>query len=138
MTDCYCDDGDGPAAVYQPSDVRSARKVYACTECNRAILPGESYERVYGIWPNIDGPEVLRTCAYCAALRDWVEAHVPCLCKMHGYLIEGCKEAVEEHEREAPELRAEFDAMLAELMARPFPPGSPYHHDRRPEENTRT
>ena len=32
--------------------------------------------------------QTYRACCRCIALRDWVQAHVPCLCWAHGSMIE--------------------------------------------------
>jgi hypothetical protein len=118
MSECYCD-FDDVAVFYEAKDVARARKLYFCHECSRAIFPGESYERVYGIWPTIDGPDVMRTCAWCMELKEWIQAHVPCFCFAHGYLIEGAGEAVEEYAHETDGLRFGYLRRKALIYRRP-------------------
>lgn len=99
MSECYCD--------YEPSTVYSktmpiARKQHRCDECFRPIAPGEQYERVFGVW---DGDaSTFRTCAQCLALREYVLAHVPCLCWSHGSMIDDCISTADEYAHEAPGL----------------------------------
>lgn len=97
--ECFCD-YEMPA-VYA-NYTRVARKQHVCEECRREIHVGESYERVFGVW---DGScSVFKTCARCISLRDYVKAHVPCLCWQHGNTIEDCMETAREYAREAPGL----------------------------------
>jgi hypothetical protein len=114
---CYCDDGD-PPIFYRKSEVLSAREPHTCYECHRAILPGESYEKVHAMWER-DRPETIHTCAWCIDLRDWMMAHVPCFCFMHGGLMTLVREELENNWEARDALAPEVEAMLAELHARP-------------------
>lgn len=116
MSLCACDEGEFPV-VSELTDVRMARVAHTCTECERAILPGESYQRVWGVWSEY-GAETLRTCAWCMDLKEFLKAHVPCYCGMIGTLMEDAAEAIDEYE----ELREDVAAMLAEIRARPALP----------------
>ncbi len=99
MDECYCDYGD-PPRVYSLRQ-RVARKRHKCEECNRLIEPGETYEYVFGVW---DYPETIKTCSHCVALRQYVDAHVPCFCWMHGNLIDDALETLREYAHECPGL----------------------------------
>lgn len=115
---CGCDDAEYPS-VYEARDVAQARKEHECTECARAILPGESYLHIWGVWPTIDNhPNTLRICARCMALKEWVEAHIPCACLALGALIEYAQEAIEYNDEDGV-LKPEFAALVAEITAQP-------------------
>lgn len=113
---CGCE-GEMPS-VYEAKDVMAARKIHECSECDRVILPGESYHHVFGIWPTVDGPATFRICAWCMDLKLFMEAHIPCVCLLHGYLLGGAQDEIDNNP-EAEVLRPEYQAMLAEIRARP-------------------
>lgn len=117
MSECYCDDGD-PPIFYRKADVARARDLYTCCECGRAILPGESYERVHAMWDRYEGPRTIHTCAWCVHLREWMVAHVPCFCLLHEGLLPMVQDELTAN-LEADVLRPEVEAMLAEIHARP-------------------
>lgn len=96
---CYC---DYEQPEFYHHETRKARKQHRCSECARAIQPGESYEHVRGKW----GGDVAthKTCPRCLELKDWVAAHVPCVCWGHGNIIEDAIEAAREYSHEAPGL----------------------------------
>ena len=81
---CECD-SDGYSSFYT-AQRRKARKQHRCLECNAPILPGETYE--YAAGKSEGGMWDAKTCAACLALVDWIKAHVPCYCRMHGDLYE--------------------------------------------------
>lgn len=97
MDACYCDDGERPD-VYD-AEVRKARKSYACYECTTGIKPGERYERVAtlyeGRW------ETTRTCCRCLDLRQYVEAHAPCFCWLHGSMLDDARDVIEQYSTES-------------------------------------
>jgi len=96
---CYCD-YEIPSVYNQTQPI--ARKAHRCTECRRLIEPGHQYEKTFGIW---DGDVGLhKTCARCVAMREWVRAHVPCLCVSHGNMKEEVVEAARSYAHEAPGL----------------------------------
>jgi len=67
-----------------------ARKVHICCECGRKIEPGETYERVSGIW---DGrPERFKTCTGCVELRKRLDDHPPFGCLRECMQEEGIAE----------------------------------------------
>jgi hypothetical protein len=115
---CYCDDLERPS-VFEETDVRSARIPHACDECHRAILPGESYRHIWGVWPTIDGAATYRTCARCMALEEWAKAHIPCLCISLGNANEAIAYELDEGGTEMDVLRSEFEALMAEIQAQP-------------------
>ena len=87
---CYCD--------FERPDVYTvvtpvARVEHECNECGRKISRGERYERARmlyeGRWDCCD------TCHRCLRLREWVKAHVPCFCWLHGRLLEDAYETIE-------------------------------------------
>lgn len=43
-----------------------ARKQHICCECGSTIYPGETYERVDGLW---DDFATFKTCLFCASVR---------------------------------------------------------------------
>lgn len=111
MSYCECD-FDAPSVYSKTAYV--ARKAHKCTECCRQIQPGERYENVFGIW---DGrSDTFKTCPQCLALREWVSAHVPCVCWMHGNIRGDALEAAREWAHEAPGLL--FGAYRREVLIR--------------------
>lgn len=100
MSACYC---DYEAPSFYVREDRRARKTHRCSECGADILPGEQYEHVRGKWDGDIG--TYRACTRCTAVRDWVRAHVPCLCWTHGNMLEDSIEEVGMHYRaDAPGL----------------------------------
>ncbi len=98
--ECSCDYDYRPE--FYVRTIHVARKDYRCTECSHTIRRGERYERAAGKW---DGEvEVHKTCSPCLDLRDYVEAHVPCLCIVHGAQIEECMDTARNFAHEAPGL----------------------------------
>ena len=80
---CYCD--YEPAEMYV-AERRRARKPHKCNECGRRITIGEQYEHVRAKW---EGEMCsMDTCCRCLELRDFVVAHIPCSCWVHGNMIE--------------------------------------------------
>jgi len=66
-----------------------ARKAHECSECEREIRPGETYERFKGL---IDGRwSLYTTCEHCQAARSWLEK----VCG--GWLFQGVLIELEEH-----------------------------------------
>ncbi|MBK1732901.1 hypothetical protein [Thiococcus pfennigii] len=57
---------------------------------------------MFGRWGG--QPDTFDTCSRCLALRDYVEAHVPCLCWQHGHMREDCIETARAYAPEAPGL----------------------------------
>lgn len=97
---CYCDyDYDAPE--FYVASRRVARKQHRCEECNCPILPGEKYENVSAKW---EGDfSIVKTCHHCLALRDWVVANIPCACWLHGNMLEGLQQSIEDAIERAPE-----------------------------------
>jgi len=94
VSDCYCD--YDPAVFYHKTDVQRAAKPHLCDECGAMIQVGATYENVFALWDTGYGPTTFKTCALCVELRDWVEAHVPCLCWAHGNLHEDLRNTVDD------------------------------------------
>lgn len=112
MSFCECD--YDPPSIYKRTRVQAARKEHKCSECFREIKSGEPYENAWGIW---DGrADTFRTCHHCLALRDFVEAHVPCVCWAHGNTREDAINTAEGWSHEAPGLY--FGALRRELLIR--------------------
>lgn len=106
---CWCD--------YEMPDVsrsarRTARKAYTCDECFSPILPGDQYENAWGVWEGES--QTYRTCIRCLALRDWVQAHVPCFCWAYGNVIEDAIVTAEYYAHEAPGLL--FGALRRQVL----------------------
>lgn len=81
--DCYCD-YERPTLFVQQD--RAARTRHVCTECCGWIEPGERYQRAVGVWDGVFS--VYKTCPDCSALRDYIEAHMPCYCVLYQGLHE--------------------------------------------------
>lgn len=65
---CPLSDNDGDRPSVYDEDVVSARKEYACTECDEPIRPGDKHERIKGLW---DGEwSTYRTCLSCVEIRN--------------------------------------------------------------------
>lgn len=112
MSACYCD--YDPPSMYEKCRVKSARKLHKCSECRRTINPGEPYENVWGIW---DGQsDTFKTCQHCLALREFVEAHVPCVCWQHGNMRDDAIETAREWAHETVGLL--FGAWRREVLIR--------------------
>lgn len=101
--DCYCD--ADPCTVYR-AELRKAAKLHRCDECGAPIATGDKYENVFGVTG--DGTFTARTCANCLDVREWVKAHVPCLCWFHNSLHNDLREAVEAFEHETDGLKFGF------------------------------
>ena len=99
MSECVCD-WEQPD-FYRTKQTR-ARKAHFCYECDRKIAPGEHYEYNIGKWEG--SIETSKTCFHCLALRDYIIAHVPCFCWMHGSIIDDAIETAKEWSHEAPGL----------------------------------
>lgn len=98
--ECFCA-YDAPD-FYAKRLVR-ASKQHNCSECFHKIQPGERYEYAVGKW---DGAfDRFKTCSRCLDMREYVKAHVPCLCWAHGNIIDDCYDAVDDYAHEAPGLK---------------------------------
>ena len=90
---CYCDYGDPPQAY--SATRHKARRAYRCEECMRQIAPGEQYERAAALY---DGAwDVMRTCCRCLDARDYITAHAPCFCWLHGSMLDDAKSTLEQY-----------------------------------------
>ena len=116
--DCYCGDDAEYPSIFDERLVQAARDPHECTDCGRAILPGESYRYIWGVWPTIDGAATYLTCARCMVLEEWCKAHVPCYCPMLGALHEAVGYAVGDGEAAAI-LKPDYDALMADIHAQP-------------------
>lgn len=88
---CFCD--SQPPEFSRRTQPR-ARRQHKCTECDRAILPGETYERTVGRW---DGEFcVFVTCEHCYDARQFMVNSLPCFCWSHGSLHEEIRETLRE------------------------------------------
>lgn len=96
---CHC---DFEMPEFYMAAARLARTEHRCYECFRAIHPGERYETVASKY---DGAfSSVATCSRCLALREWVQAHVPCFCWAHGSMLDDAKDAIDEYAHECPGL----------------------------------
>jgi len=119
--DCYCYyDGESPVFYTKELRTRSARatKTLKCYECHRPILAGDHYERVWAKYPGDDAPKAIGTCPRCLAVRDYVEAHVPCFCWLHGDMLEDARETIRGYFHEAPGLKFGFLRLLSAVCQR--------------------
>lgn len=94
---CYCDYGDAPD-VYNATR-RKARKAYRCSECSSPINAGEEYERAAMLYERSWAIE--RTCCRCLAARDYIAAHAPCFCWLHGSMLDDAKSVIDEYGHES-------------------------------------
>lgn len=108
----YCHCNDHPS-MYQAT-ARIARRRYGCDECGWGILPGERYDREFGVRGR--GGRVFKTCARCLALREWIRFHVPGFVWPRGDLREAALAAAAARAREAPGLL--FGALRREILIR--------------------
>lgn len=88
--ECYCD--YDPPAFYK-EEIRRARKPHKCDECGGTISVGEQYEHVWGKWEGYVAH--IDTCERCRDIYQWTRNNVPCVCKVHGNLIEECEDAID-------------------------------------------
>lgn len=61
-----CDIGSGDLPRLVTVTRPKARKTHKCCECGSEILPGETYEKVVGLW---DDFQTYKTCLFCAGVR---------------------------------------------------------------------
>ena len=100
MSECYCD-FERPE-FYRTLKISAARKDHRCAECGGRITPREPYEYNTAKW---DGELCTsKMCQRCIAVRDWVTAHVPCFCWLHGSMLEDAANTVDTYGFEAPGL----------------------------------
>lgn len=92
-TSCYCDYGDAPS-VYD-AQRHKARTAHRCDECGAKVQPGEQYERAAALYEGLWS--VSRTCCRCLAARDYIEAHVPCFCWLHGSMLDDARDTLREY-----------------------------------------
>lgn len=63
-----CNIGDGEAPTLYNETKPKARKQHKCCECGATIEPGETYQRIEGMW---EGDfRTFKTCSFCDATRD--------------------------------------------------------------------
>lgn len=115
--ECYCDDLEYPS-VFEERVIQSARRPHECSDCGRAILPGESYRHIFGVWPTVDGPATYRTCARCMVLEEFMRAHVPCFCVALGQLHHSVRDELDNND-EARVLEPDVVALMADIKAQP-------------------
>lgn len=112
--DCYCD--YDPPEFYH-LEIRRARKPHKCHECGGFISVGEQYEHVRGKWEGY--VDTFNTCERCRDIYQWTKNNVPCVCRMHGNLIDECQTAIEEATwRAAEETRGLRFGFLRRVVAR--------------------
>lgn len=94
--------GEPPTGPYEERLVL-ARKQHVCVECNRAILPGETYHQAKGLWTG--GWKIFRTCSECEEVRERLFDLVPDVLRddelpAFGHLLEYAREYdIERRER---------------------------------------
>ncbi len=89
MNDCACVyvDTYGEPPSFFKEELRRARKVHICIECQREIQPGEKYEYAVGVW---EGQfDQIKTCSDCLSIRKVM------FCE--GWLYYGLIEDLKEH-----------------------------------------
>lgn len=112
MSACCCEYYESPEFFIQ--NRRKAIKDHRCYECGRLIKKGELYQAESGKWEG----EVItyKTCNLCMSLRDFVQAHIPCVCWGFGNVREDMLNAARELADEAPGLL--FGAYRREIKIR--------------------
>jgi hypothetical protein len=108
--ECFCD-YETPE-FYRKSMPRAA-KGHCCDECGAPIKPGDVYERISGKWDGVFGG--FKTCSQCVKIREWVAAHVPCVCWAHGNMIPDLCDAIDAYLHEAPGLKFGFMRRLVQI-----------------------
>lgn len=83
MESCYCDP-DTPE-FYRTKRPKAVR-IHRCCECGRIIEKGERYEYAAGKWGG--AVNSYKTCAYCLAVIDMLNARLRCFCRWHSGLYE--------------------------------------------------
>src|SRR6267142_1422210 len=114
MFDCYCS-YEVPTAYH--SEMRKARKIHRCNECCGTTLPGEKYERYWGI---IDGNMYHgKTCERCVDIRNWMKINVPCFCWAHGNMIDDARNTAQNaHEQAGDEVLGLRFGLLRRIVMR--------------------
>jgi hypothetical protein len=85
-------DGDGPTVRSEVNPI--ARKPYSCSECRRAIEPGERYRRIFMVY---DGDPLTHfTCRHCTVATEWL------VLNCGGWVFDHVLEDIEEHIKEFP------------------------------------
>lgn len=92
-----------------------ARKDHKCTECRKPIKAGEKYEYVFGVWDEV---ETFKTCCRCVAVREYVEAHVPCFCWAYGAMLSEARDAIYYAAPEVPGMGMEFGRLYVAAIKR--------------------
>ena len=78
-----------------------ARTPKTCDECDKTILPGEKYERV---WMKQYGDIlVFNTCYACLDLRTWVKNNIPCFCFAHRSMLRDAEQTIKDAIDYAPD-----------------------------------
>ncbi len=109
---CYCD--YEPASIVNIKIV-TARKPHRCCECGCDIRLGERYENVWGIW---DSPETYHTCSRCLAIREYVQAHVPCFCWAYSEMLEEARDTIREYAWQVPGMGMEVGRLWVAMRRR--------------------
>lgn len=115
---CYCDYDDIQPAFFRRS-TPVAKQQHKCISCGRAVMPGEKYERCAGKWE--DRVSSHATCCRCLAVRDYVEAHIPCFCWYYETLLEDAIEHIREAlwQEEVPGMWMEFGRLVVAARRAP-------------------
>lgn len=94
---CYCD--YEPCEFYRATK-HTARKEHRCDECGGVIKAGTVYEYISG---KTDGDLwTAKTCPNCLALREYVQAHVPCFCWYSHTMLDDAIDTLREFQHEFP------------------------------------
>lgn len=110
---CYCEEPE----VFRERIVKAPRKAHTCIECGYRMLAGHAHKYTYGV---MDGSSYsARTCLACEAHRQWVEAHIPCVCWTIGDLLQHSIDICAEYADEADcsDLLSECEARVATRIA---------------------
>lgn len=84
------DDCEAPACMVEAWP--KARKAHVCCECRQVIPPGDTYQRISGVWA--DGvPARYKTCQQCAELRRRYQAQDSDWVAPLGYLYDEMRES---------------------------------------------
>lgn len=88
---CMADYGDGACIVLHDRH-QKARKEHKCSECNRTIGMGETYNVQRTVF---DGQaDSYKTCEHCQVMKSWLQK------ECGGYLYQGVYEDIDQHRLE--------------------------------------
>lgn len=102
-------DWDHDAPTVSSTHMRVSRKVRRCSECDRSIAVGESYQNCFMVYDS--SPDTFTTCAHCVVAMRWLARNCG------GYLFEGVWDDIREHISEYPTLRFSLSRLVVGMRS---------------------